>query len=189
MRNCESHGSEPNPFTSESVVSPSGMRRPVLLGLAPGPCPAGAALAQGGGTSATPFVANSPHAAGSSLGGLVTLRAPAGGPWQAITAAFSDGLTPALDVALFSDNPLSGTVTDGAAVAVRQRRPRQGRRLISPSPALRSRPTSAAPPQRFAAGPARASARTRSGGKRRGRSRSRITRTPPSWTCSIRGQP
>jgi hypothetical protein len=62
----------------------------------------------GGGTSATPFVANSLHPAGSSLGGLLTLRAPASGPWQAITIAFSDGLTLALDVVLFSDNPLSG---------------------------------------------------------------------------------
>ena len=89
-----------------------------LIGLAVGLCPAGAALAQDVGTSATPYVANSPHAAGSSLGGLIALRAPAGGPWQAITAAFSDGLAPALDVALFSDTPLSSTVTDGAPVSV-----------------------------------------------------------------------
>src|SRR5689334_3298979 len=89
-----------------------------LIGLAAGLCPAGAALAQGAGASVTPFVANTPHPAGSSLGGLITLQTPVGGPWQAITAAFSDGLTPALDVVLFSDNPLSSTITDGAAVSV-----------------------------------------------------------------------
>ena len=89
-----------------------------LIGLAAGLCPAGAALAQGAGASATPYVANTPHPAGSSLGGLITLQTPVGGPWQAITAAFSDGLTPALDVVLFSDDPVSSTITDGAAVSV-----------------------------------------------------------------------
>ncbi|MBV8616014.1 MAG: hypothetical protein JOY66_19900 [Acetobacteraceae bacterium] len=79
---------------------------------------AGAARAEGAGTPATPFVAHAPHGAGSSLGGLITLQAPASGPWQAITVAFSDGLTPSLDVVLFSDNPISSTITDGAAVSV-----------------------------------------------------------------------
>ena len=94
------------------------LTRPFLVGLAAGLCCAGAALAQGAGTPVTPFVANSPHAAGSSLGGLITLQAPANGSWQTITAAFSDGLTPSLDVVLFSDNPVSSTITDGAPVSV-----------------------------------------------------------------------
>ena len=47
-----------------------------LVGLAAGLCPAGPALAQGAGASVTSYVANSPHAAGSSLGGLVTPAGP-----------------------------------------------------------------------------------------------------------------
>ncbi len=94
------------------------LTRLFLTGLVAGLCFAGAALAQSVSVAVTPFVANSLHAAGSSLGGLITLRTPASGLWQAITAAFSDGLTPSLDVVLFSANPLSSTITDGAAVSV-----------------------------------------------------------------------
>ena len=74
-------------------------------------------------TASAITVANSSHAVGTSLGGLISIptAVPAtgwGGTLHSLTMAFADGLNPSVDVVLFGQNPTSSTITDGSAVSI-----------------------------------------------------------------------
>jgi len=84
------------------------------------------ALSTGGFTAviqATPAVQAAAYAPSQSVGGLITLTGSAriaggSGLVQAVTAAFTSGSQPFLDVILFNANPTASTLTDRSMVAI-----------------------------------------------------------------------
>lgn len=72
-----------------------------------------------------PTVTATSYTTGMSIGGLITFTGAArsnfpfnGGLLQSVTATFSSGVTPALDLILFNSSPGTSTITDHTAIAV-----------------------------------------------------------------------
>lgn len=80
----------------------------------------GAAVAQStpSAVQITPYVATAPHAAGTSIGGLMSFTTSRAGVLQSVTTTFASGVEPSIDVVLFNDDPSSSTIADGTLVSI-----------------------------------------------------------------------